>query len=100
MIRRPPRSTRTDTLFPYTTLFRSRRDRRRRDGCDGGRRHGGRGRSLRNAGIRVAADRCGAKGSSADDAVVVPLLHLIHPSQFLATLAGSETFPDRAALSE
>src|SRR3546814_8142257 len=41
MIRRPPRSTRSDTLFPYTTLFRSaggaqqplsirRRDRRRR----------------------------------------------------------------------
>src|SRR3546814_9602951 len=27
MIRRPPRSTRTDTLFPYTTLFRSA------DGC-------------------------------------------------------------------
>src|SRR3546814_10790817 len=27
MIRRPPRSTRTDTLFPYTTLFRSRRNR-------------------------------------------------------------------------
>src|SRR3546814_4197592 len=25
MIRRPPRSTRTDTLFPYTTLFRSAR---------------------------------------------------------------------------
>src|SRR3546814_16224637 len=35
MIRRPPRSTRTDTLFPYTTLFRSEcchepRDRRQR----------------------------------------------------------------------
>src|SRR3546814_995223 len=30
MIRRPPRSTRTDTLFPYTTLFRSRRRRDRR----------------------------------------------------------------------
>src|SRR3546814_9994860 len=28
MIRRPPRSTRTDTLFPYTTLFRSMRVRR------------------------------------------------------------------------
>src|SRR3546814_6543859 len=28
MIRRPPRSTRTDTLFPYTTLFRSGRFRR------------------------------------------------------------------------
>src|SRR3546814_7424556 len=26
MIRRPPRSTRTDTLFPYTTLFRSTRE--------------------------------------------------------------------------
>src|SRR3546814_8615076 len=26
MIRRPPRSTRTDTLFPYTTLFRSPED--------------------------------------------------------------------------
>src|SRR3546814_7637013 len=42
MIRRPPRSTRTDTLFPYTTLFRSacnaasrRRDRRRVSGGDG-----------------------------------------------------------------
>src|SRR3546814_10662143 len=33
MIRTPPRSTRTDTLFPYTTLFRS--------GCNGGRRRGG-----------------------------------------------------------
>src|SRR3546814_14442742 len=36
MIRRPPRSTRTDTLFPYTTLFRSRLSRhgagRTRDG--------------------------------------------------------------------
>src|SRR3546814_5512360 len=33
MIRRPPRSTRTDTPFPYTTLFRSRpfRPRRRAD---------------------------------------------------------------------
>src|SRR3546814_5222758 len=29
MIRRPPRSTRTDTLFPYTTLFRSGRPRAR-----------------------------------------------------------------------
>src|SRR3546814_4038356 len=26
MLRRPPRSTRTDTRFPYTTLFRSQRD--------------------------------------------------------------------------
>src|SRR3546814_11035799 len=30
MIRRPPRSTRTDTLFPYTTLFRSKQAPKRR----------------------------------------------------------------------
>src|SRR3546814_4842858 len=40
MIRRPPRSTRTDTLFPYTTLFRSadwprRPGRDHRPGCAG-----------------------------------------------------------------
>src|SRR3546814_5120543 len=37
MIRRPPRSTRTDTLFPYTTLFRSDREdhqRQQRGGTD------------------------------------------------------------------
>src|SRR3546814_10974551 len=36
MIRRPPRSTRTDTLFPYTTLFRSFPgfgQQQRRDAC-------------------------------------------------------------------
>src|SRR3546814_4858446 len=32
MIRRPPRSTRTDTLFPYTTLFRSEDKRRASSG--------------------------------------------------------------------
>src|SRR3546814_8433280 len=43
MIRLPPRSTRTDTLFPYTTLFRSRRrdishkdTKRTRPACDFG----------------------------------------------------------------
>src|SRR3546814_20163346 len=49
MIRRPPRSTRTDTLFPYTTLFRSGRDldcrggRLRDRGRGGDRGEGGRG---------------------------------------------------------
>src|SRR3546814_1327893 len=41
MIRRPPRSTRTDTLFPYTTLFRSFE--RARDPCRIGRREPRRG---------------------------------------------------------
>src|SRR3546814_12470805 len=34
MIRRPPRSTRTDTLFPYTTLFRSAVDEKGRGSAD------------------------------------------------------------------
>src|SRR3546814_3117207 len=40
MIRRPPRSTRTDTLFPYTTLFRSEAGRRHHRNFGHGRRHG------------------------------------------------------------
>src|SRR3546814_7369562 len=39
MIRRPPRSTRTDTLFPYTTLFRSAVDLDRRAVLGAGREH-------------------------------------------------------------
>src|SRR3546814_11795018 len=37
MIRRPPRSTRTDTLFPYTTLFRSLACHRQTHGAYGSR---------------------------------------------------------------
>src|SRR3546814_11165325 len=36
MIRRPPRSTRTDTLFPYTTLFRSRDEQAAGEAREGG----------------------------------------------------------------
>src|SRR3546814_6768780 len=50
MIRRPPRSTRTDTLFPYTTLFRSPAA-QRRDRCSPCRRVGG-GRRRDPAGAR------------------------------------------------
>src|SRR3546814_7153831 len=53
MIRRPPRSTRTDTLFPYTTLFRSQRV-DRRDPClceyDAPKRRGHAGRVLDDGG--------------------------------------------------
>src|SRR3546814_9411273 len=47
MIRRPPRSTRTDTLFPYTSLFRSRQS------------PGGSGRSAVRASGRGAAHGIG-----------------------------------------
>src|SRR3546814_3890548 len=52
MIRRPPRSTRTDTLFPYTTLFRS----------GVGRGHAGRG-----GGRRRGRGRSGRRGRRGDD---------------------------------
>src|SRR3546814_19820483 len=60
MIRRPPRSTRTDTLFPYTTLFRSAAHPDPR-GCRapvraGRRRGGGRG-AVRGRGAPAAAAR-------------------------------------------
>src|SRR3546814_11342752 len=67
MIRRPPRSTRTDTLFPYTTLFRSARggdrvpERRRAAHRDRHRPLPGAGTRRRSAGGR-ALRRAGAAG--------------------------------------
>src|SRR3546814_6742585 len=58
MIRRPPRSTRTDTLFPYTTLFRSRRP------------QGGAWRQHRPAGARPAAAGAGRGRLRARDVVL------------------------------
>src|SRR3546814_6209399 len=49
MLRRPPRSTRTDTLFPYTTLFRSQPAEHHRD--DGG-------RDREAQGVADRLDRC------------------------------------------
>src|SRR3546814_14526270 len=60
MIRRPPRSTRTDTLFPYTTLFRSARTMRR---------HLGRARHRNDPGIRIdrRPRRADGRARGADD---------------------------------
>src|SRR3546814_1169208 len=93
MIRRPPRSTRTDTLFPYTTLFRAtlhrrssgrwcedppRQRQRWRDGGDQRSRRIGRGEDaagdLRRTGTAVSADvplvaRNDLRAGSADDGV-------------------------------
>src|SRR3546814_19809734 len=53
MIRRPPRSTRTDTLFPYTTLFRSS-DFRSQATCSS---EGGSANQLRDRAAAVAGAR-------------------------------------------
>src|SRR3546814_18918609 len=50
MIRRPPRSTRTDTLFPYTTLFRS-------GGSVGGTPEMSRARARNGKATRVSSER-------------------------------------------
>src|SRR3546814_5580229 len=51
MLRRPPRSTRTDTLFPYTTLFRSAlTQRRRHPAAAGGLGHARPGRACARSG--------------------------------------------------
>src|SRR3546814_16653974 len=56
MIRRPPRSTRTDTLFPYTTLFRSAEE--TIAGMDRVRaRDFGGGNDVRNVQIRIGRAR-------------------------------------------
>src|SRR3546814_6899699 len=59
MIRRPPRSTRTDTLFPYTTLFRSRFDRRRDERLFGA--QGDRRRTRTRESGRCRSDHPGAR---------------------------------------
>src|SRR3546814_2332893 len=84
MIRRPPRSTRTDTLFPYTTRFRSAGDRAQRlAGLHRDRRAGAAGQFRGAAGDpRGAAqmgvhDRLPVHGGGADDdaAAVAAAVH-------------------------
>src|SRR3546814_5017938 len=71
MIRRPPRSTRTDTLFPYTTLFRSLGARLLSPARRGGADHlGGDGHLAVRAWLAVGAgpmDRCAGRGLEAGD---------------------------------
>src|SRR3546814_8759680 len=68
MIRQPPRSTRTDTLFPYTTLFRSRvflRDAAHQDG------------PLEVAGVRQPLRLAGAAwGPAVEEQWGVPTRHV------------------------
>src|SRR3546814_7096242 len=77
MIRRPPRSTRTDTLFPYTTLFRSRRWRllcrtRRGDPVSAARMARSDLRACRGRSQSLGSRRQGAETSLATIAVLLP----------------------------
>src|SRR3546814_19157425 len=86
MIRRPPRSTRTDTLFPYTTLCRSPLDRKRPclrgPGGPAGQRHAADGADRRQ---RLAAE---TQGRNSEAVLAVPLrrgMALDGQQQFLSS---------------
>src|SRR3546814_1012565 len=77
MIRRPPRSTRTDTLFPYTTLFRSHDHDDRPGDPDRFGEYGGRAREIDFAVDEHADDpggdrRQGRRFGNGDDSAINP----------------------------
>src|SRR3546814_1756750 len=85
MIRRPPRSTRTDTLFPYTTLFRSHvvgDHERRQDRADLAGAHGA-GLPVAQLAVAVAVQRIdhGADRDPAHEQVPMLLRSEEHTSE-------------------
>src|SRR3546814_3319593 len=82
MIRRPPRSTRTDTLFPYTTLFRSiQRIRHTRRSCP---------QSMQEPAFTVAIAEHPGAGLLPDHTVVIAaLVTVIPPAAFETFLLGT-----------
>src|SRR3546814_17477290 len=99
MIRRPPRSTRTDTLFPDTTLFRSRRHLHADGRCDAvailrdqcprpcaGNRiahhhHGSAGRAIAPVAL-PRRNRCGAIGKAMLSKLAQTLIQLTKPLRY------------------
>src|SRR3546814_18627915 len=85
MKRRPPRSTRTDTLFPYTTLFRS----------------DGKTRSMNNAEMAAAATgSADAQGKKARERVMIVQhrgsMEVLTGLLLAAAIAIGLTLPDQA----
>src|SRR3546814_3771722 len=79
MIRRPPRATRTDTLFPYTTLFRSREQ--ARHGAPRIARRGGEAFEDGVQGLRVHAASTGAGWISGADPGLYCRAGVVHSSR-------------------
>src|SRR3546814_17014229 len=96
MIRRPPRSTRTDTLFPYTTLFRSRHDPRPHQGHrtppPARRRAAGDLRALVGARLRAPA----ALAVSAGSVIVPRMIDRGFAALSVLLLAGCVSKPELA----
>src|SRR3546814_15736204 len=88
MIRLPPRSTRTDTLFPYTTLFRSIEDQRLADAAFVEAEFAAAqmfGAAWRGVALPIITlERCGPVVGGDDDERVVHLAHLVEPIEHFA----------------
>src|SRR3546814_3142911 len=72
MIRRPPRSTRTDTLFPYTTLFRSS------------------GKYALSSGLSCVTGACGAALAPSDAHEKRPIAHRAAPAPLSSSRRSEE----------
>src|SRR3546814_2157129 len=100
MIRRPPRSTRTDTLFPYTTLFPLR------DGIGGLAQHVLDHRDFERLGIIIGRDLDARQGHvllarrlGGEAGVIAPLTRANLEMTFVAVGADDHRY-DNAALDE
>src|SRR3546814_5799727 len=93
MIRRPPRSTRTDTLFPYTTLFRSPPPDRRLPA------HPGRSRAHAREDPRHHALRTGSERSEEHTSELQSLMRTSYAGFCLKKTNTSGTEPRRPTLS-
>src|SRR3546814_17419498 len=104
-IRRPPRSTRTDTLFPYTTLFRSCLSaavgNRLQPRCRRGLLHlGPAGRRPRHLAVRREPDlhdhQAARPGHDADENAGFYLARFVHPRAARRLVSGAEGGPSAA----
>src|SRR3546814_9834029 len=96
MIRRPPSSTRPDTLFPYTTLFRSRR-RFPRQGRRRAERNSGQGALPAAAGRLQDPEAGRLRGGTAEDRVRKGPARRIDTGDMMTTLDPSVLELDYAA---
>src|SRR3546814_18104766 len=86
MIRRPPRSTRTDTLFPYTTLFRS--ENAAAGGRDRGLVQALLAQSFRGSGVQAQPEQEIVEAQAAPAVPVGPVDQLPHAVPAVADHAG------------
>src|SRR3546814_7449898 len=95
MIRRPPRSTRIDTLFPYTTLFRSRADGSRsgcRRSCDvAARAQELSGYECRSAGAAAFGARQEINGSALPDSAPAAIASRLKITEIFLSVQGESS---------